>query len=161
MAFCKGETVVETIIKNEAVESESETPTCGEREQIMTDEHDIRLPEAELEVMMEVWNGEAPMTTNYLMKAIGDRKGWKAPTLISFLVRLEKRGFITSYKEGKERYYSPVADRTLYLRRSTEHFLDTYHNGSFVDMLNVLYNDRDFTDKEVDELLEWLKRKYR
>lgn len=152
---------METIIKNEAVESESETPTCGEREQIMTDKHDIRLPEAELEVMMEVWNGEAPMTTNYLMKAIGDQKGWKAPTLISFLVRLEKRGFITSYKEGKERYYSPIADRTLYLRRITEHFLDTYHNGSFVDMLNVLYSDRDFTDKEVDELLEWLRRKYR
>lgn len=152
---------MEKITKNEAVESANDMPSGCEREQIVTDEHDIRLPETELEVMMEVWKGEAPMTTNYLMKAIGNRKGWKAPTLISFLVRLEKRGFITSYKEGKERYYSPVADRTLYLKRMTEHFLDTYHNGSFVDMLNVLYSDRDFTDKEVDELLEWLKRKYR
>ena len=44
------------------------------------------------------------MTTNYLMKAIGNEKGWKAPTLISFLVRLENRGFITSCKKGKERF---------------------------------------------------------
>lgn len=120
----------------------------------------VRLPEAEFDVMQAVWNGEAPMTTNYLMKAIGNERGWKAPTLISFLVRLEKRGFIVSCKKGKERYYTPVANREDYLSQVTEQFVARYHGGSFVNLLDALYSDKDFSTDEVDALLEWLKKKY-
>ncbi len=123
-------------------------------------DYSIRLPEAEFEVMMAVWKGEAPMTTGYLMKAIGNAKGWKAPTLISFLVRLENRGFIVSCKKGKERFYTPVADRETYLSKVTEQFIEKYHEGSFVNLLDSLYRDRDFSNEEVDALLAWLKVKY-
>ena len=124
-------------------------------------DYDIRLPDAEFEVMMAVWNGQAPMTTGYLMKAIGNVKGWKAPTLISFLVRLENRGFISSVKNGKERFYTPVANRERYLTRTTEQFVAKYHGGSFVNLLDALYHDKNFSDEEVDALLEWLKVKYK
>jgi len=123
-------------------------------------DYSVRLPEAEFEVMQAVWDGEAPMTTNYLMKAIGNAKGWKAPTLISFLVRLEKRGFITSSKKGKERFYTPVAKRELYLSEVTEDFVKKYHSGSFVNLLDSLYREKNFSNEEVDALLEWLKVKY-
>lgn len=123
-------------------------------------DYSVRLPEAEFEVMQAVWDGEAPMTTNYLMKAIGNEKGWKAPTLISFLVRLENRGFISSCKKGKERLYTPVAKRELYLSEVTEQFIAKYHSGSFVNLLDALYRERDFSNEEVDALLEWLKVKY-
>jgi len=124
-------------------------------------DYSVRLPEAEFEVMLAVWDGEAPVTTNYLMKAIGNTKGWKAPTLISFLVRLEHRGFITSCKNGKERFYTPVAKRELYLSEVTEHFVEKYHGGSFVNLLDSLYRDRNFSNEEVDALLEWLNVKYK
>lgn len=134
----------------------------GSCEQIYADvDYDIRLPEAEFDVMEAIWSGEAPMTTNYLMGVIGIKKGWKAPTLISFLDRLEKRGYISSYKKGKERYYSPIAEREVYLAKVTEQFFSKYHNGSFVSLLNSLYHDKDFSNEEVDALLEWLKLKYR
>ena len=123
-------------------------------------DYSVRLPEAEFEVLQAVWNGEAPMTTNYLMKAIGNEKGWKAPTLISFLVRLENRGFITSCKKGKERFYTPVANQEQYLSAVTDQFVKKYHNGSFVNLLDSLYHDRNFSNEEVDALLEWLKVKY-
>lgn len=124
-------------------------------------DYSVHLPEAEFDVMQAVWEGEAPMTTNYLMKAIGNKKGWKAPTLISFLVRLEKRGFISSCKQGKERLYTPVAQRDRYLLQVTERFVAKYHSGSFVNVLDVLYRDKDFSNDEVDALLAWLKVKYR
>ena len=123
-------------------------------------DYSVRLPEAEFDVMQAVWNGTAPMTTNYLMKAIGNARGWKAPTLISFLVRLEKRGFIVSSKKGKERFYTPVANREAYLSQVTEHFIARYHEGSFVNLLDTLYREKDFSTEEVDALLEWLKKKY-
>ena len=141
------------MIMNTAAESEA----AGNYADV---DYNIRLPEAEFEVMQAVWEGEAPMTTGYLMKAIGYSKGWKAPTLISFLVRLENRGFITSCKNGKERLYTPVADRTTYLSRVTEDFVEKYHSGSFVNLLDSLFCDRNFSNDEVDALLAWLKVKY-
>ena len=60
-----------------------------------------KLPDAEYDVMAAIWDAEPPVNTAYLMEAVGREKGWKAPTLISFLVRLEDRGFIVSEKKGK------------------------------------------------------------
>ena len=64
-----------------------------------TDMDNIRkLPEAEFDVMVTLWDcKESPVNTAYLMENVGKQKGWKAPTLISFLTRLEERGFIVIY----------------------------------------------------------------
>ena len=123
-------------------------------------DYSIRLPDAEFDVMDAVWEGTPPLTTSYLMQKIGHKKGWKAPTLISFLVRLEERGFIISFKNGKERYYVPVADREEYVHTVTESFMERYHRSSFVSVLNSLYRDRGLDEKDIDELLEWLKSRY-
>ena len=119
-----------------------------------------KLPDAEYEVMQAIWMGEPPVNTAYLMEQVGRDRGWKAPTLISFLVRLEDRGYITSCKRGKERYYTPVADRDTYLRSVTEQFIDQYHGGSFVRMMDALYNDKKLSEADIDDLLQWLKTKY-
>ncbi len=123
-------------------------------------DYSVRLPEAEYDVMSAIWDGEPPLTTSYLMQKIGHKKGWKAPTLISFLVRLEDRGFITSFKNGKERYYLPVADKKTYVRLVTENFIERYHGNSFVSILNSLYEDKGLGDEDIDALLDWLKSRY-
>lgn len=130
-----------------------------ENEKITLD-YSKKLPEAEFDVMNAVWGGEPPLTTAYLMEAVGNSKGWKAPTLISFLVRLQDRGFIVSEKKGKERYYTPVADKSTYIRSVTSDFINRYHNGSFVNLLDNLYADKVLSDSDIDELLVWLKSKY-
>ena len=66
-----------------------------------TPDFEKRLPDAEFEVMLAIWNAVPPVNTAYLMEAVGKGRSWKAPTLISFLVRLEDRGYITSFKKGK------------------------------------------------------------
>lgn len=118
-----------------------------------------RLPEAEFDVMSAIWRGTPPVNTAYLMEEVGREKGWKAPTLISFLVRLQDRGFITSEKHGKERYYTPVADRDTYIHEMTEQFIAKYHGGSFISMLEAFYTDDNFTENDIDDLLIWLKSK--
>lgn len=119
-----------------------------------------KLPESEFEVMMAIWDGTPPVNTAYLMEKVGNRKNWKAPTLISFLVRLEDRGYISSVKQGKERYYSPVASKTKYLQQATVSFVNQYHNGSFVALMDSLYSDKQLSENDIDELLEWLKTRY-
>lgn len=127
--------------------------------QNITIDYSKRLPEAEYEVMNAIWNGVPPLNTAYLMEAVGKDKGWKAPTLISFLVRLQDRGYITSEKRGKERYYTPVAEKDEYVRNITAQFIEKYHGGSFVNLLDTLYSNQNLSESDIDDLLIWLKTK--
>lgn len=122
--------------------------------------YDIKLPDAELDVMLAIWSVEAPATSPKLMKAIGRERGWKAPTLISFLNRLCDKGFIESYKTGKERCYTPLVDRDEYLQRMTSRFVEQYHSGSVANFLSSLYRGKKLNNEDIEALLAWLKEKY-
>ena len=117
----------------------------------------IQLPDTEYDVMCAVWEGPFPLTTAWLMQEIGNLRGWKTPTLISFLCRLEDRGFIGSVKKGRERYYFPLADKEIYLQETTKRFMTKYHNGGLVSMLNALYPDKRLPDEEIDTFIAWLR----
>ncbi|MBQ7760778.1 MAG: BlaI/MecI/CopY family transcriptional regulator [Clostridia bacterium] len=120
-----------------------------------------KLPEAEFDVMVALWKSkQSPVNTAYLMENVGKQKGWKAPTLISFLSRLEERGFIHSEKKGKERYYYTDTRKDEYVRSVTLDFLDRYHGGSFVQMLDLMYGKNSLSSKELDEMLKWLQEQY-
>lgn len=120
-----------------------------------------RLPDAEFDVMVALWDCKVtPVNTAYLMENVGKHKGWKAPTLISFLSRLEERGFIHSEKRGKERYYFSDTKKEEYIRSVTLDFLERYHGGSFVKMLDLMYGKNSLSSKELDEMLKWLQQQY-
>ena len=123
-------------------------------------DYDINLPDSELEVMMAIWNLPLPVTSRRIMEVLGENKGWKIATLISFLVRLEDRGFLMSYKEGKERSYIPIADRELYLAAATRRFCERVHGGSFTEMLESYFFEKNLTEKDIDELTCWLKSRF-
>jgi len=122
-------------------------------------DYSVKLPDAEMEIMLAVWDLEVPVTSSALMEAVGKRRNWKAPTLISFLGRLESRGFLVSYKDGKERNYVPVIERERYVSGVTRRFADLCHGGSLVKLLDSLFYEREFGDREIDELLVWLKNR--
>ena len=120
-----------------------------------------KLPEAEFDVMVVLWDCKvSPVNTAYLMENVGKQKGWKAPTLISFLSRLEDRGFIHSEKKGKERYYFVDSVKEDYIRIVTIDFLAKYHSGSFVKMMDLVYGKNSMSSKELDEMLNWLQQQY-
>ncbi|UZQ85814.1 BlaI/MecI/CopY family transcriptional regulator [Thermoclostridium stercorarium] len=118
-----------------------------------------RLPDAEFDVMKIIWANEPPITANIIMEQLGTQRKWKAQTVNSLLLRLVKRGFLRSEKNGKERVYFPVVSRDDYLKFETELFLKQYHNNSVINLVNTLYRDKTLTDEDIDELLQWLKKR--
>ena len=64
-----------------------------------------------------------------------------------------------SYKNGKERNSFPVAERGRYVSEVTRRFVETVHGGSFVRLLDSLFDGKEFSDSDIDELLIWLKTK--
>lgn len=120
-----------------------------------------KLPDAEFEVMKIAWANDPPITANIIMEQLGNRKKWKAQTVNSLLLRLVKRGFLRTEKNGKERIYFPAVSREDYLKFETGNFLKQYHNNSFLNLVNTLYNDNSLTDEDIDELIRWLEERRR
>lgn len=118
-----------------------------------------KLPDAEFDVMKVVWANEPPVTTNMVMDQLGEEKKWKVQTVVSLMVRLVERGFLRTEKKGKERFYFPLIGREDYLKFETGNFIRQYHNNSFLNLVNTLYDDNTLTDKDIDELLQWVKER--
>lgn len=54
-----------------------------------------KLGEAELEIMQVVWNSGNPVTSNYILKELQERRNWQLSTLMTSLARLVDKGFIS------------------------------------------------------------------
>ena len=53
-----------------------------------------KLGEAELEIMQVIWNSEAPVSSNYILKELQERRKWQLSTLMTSLARLCGKGFV-------------------------------------------------------------------
>ena len=118
-----------------------------------------KLPHSEFDIMKVVWANEPPVTTNIIMEQLGNKKGWKAQTVISLMLRLVERGFIKTEKRGKERVYYPLIGKADYLKFETSNFMKQYHDNSVLDLVNTLYADKALSEKDIDELLQWAKER--
>jgi predicted transcriptional regulator len=115
-----------------------------------------KLPDAEFEIMKIIWRSTTPqITTLQIIDALGndDRK---PQTVLTLLVRLIERGFLSSEKIGKERTYAPIVDEQEYLRTETKTFIEKYHQNSLLGLVKTLYNGQNLSDEEIGELRKLL-----
>lgn len=116
-----------------------------------------KLPDTEFDIMKVVWANKPPITSTLLMEQLGNKRQWKVQTVISLLLRLVDRGFLSSEKTGKERTYYPLISKDDYLKFETGNFLKQYHDSSFLNLANTLYEDKSFSNEDIEELLQWIK----
>lgn len=118
-----------------------------------------KLPDTEFEIMKVVWSNKPPITTNLVMEQLGNERGWKAPTVISLMLRLVEKGFLRTEKNGKERIYFPLVDKEDYLEFETGNFIKQYHENSFLSLVNTLYDGKKLNDSDIEELMKWVKER--
>jgi predicted transcriptional regulator len=116
-----------------------------------------KLPDAEFDIMKVVWANEPPITTNIIMQQLGTKRGWKAQTIISLMLRLVERGFIRTEKSGKERTYFPLIGKEDYLKFESGDFMERFHDNSFASLVATLYDGKKLRYSDLDELAKWLK----
>ena len=115
-----------------------------------------KIPDAEFEIMKVVWANEPPITTSIIMQQLGNERGWKSQTTISFLLRLVERGFLRTEKIGKERIYFPLVKKEDYLSFETGNFIRQFHDSSLLNLVTTMYDDETLTDEGLDDLLNWV-----
>ena len=118
-----------------------------------------RLPDAEFEIMHIVWQNTPPMTTNQIISCLDGSNTWKPQTVLTLLVRLIDKGFLSSEKIGKERTYAPLVSQQEYLNTETSSFFDRFHSNSIRSLVNTLYDGKKLTAEEISDLQKWLEER--
>ena len=118
-----------------------------------------RLPDAEFEVMRAIWQSDPPVTTSQIIKILEPLSNWKPQTVMTMLVRLIEKGFLSSERAGRERVYSPKVSQQEYLRTETGSFLERLRGNSVGSLVRTMYEGENLTREDIEELREWLTEK--
>lgn len=118
-----------------------------------------RLPDTELEVMKAVWRSDLPVSTSQIKELLDQTRPWNVSALQTLLNRLIARGFLSTEKQGKNRYYEPLVDEDTYLAAENKTFLEKLNNNSLRRFVASLYDSRSITEEDLDELKHFIDEK--
>ena len=115
-----------------------------------------RMSDSEKEVMQLVWATGGPVTSARLLEQLNAAgKDWKTNTVLTFLARLVEKGLLTAVRHGRSNMYIPRLGPDDYRRFETRLFLEDVHDGSVKSLIAALFDERDITKREIDELKAW------
>lgn len=120
-----------------------------------------KLPDAEFEIMKAVWDSEEPVTSSVLTEKLRhtlSEKDWKPQTVLTMLVRLEKKGYLRSEKLAKERSYYTRVTREDYLNIEAESLKSRFDSASLNGIVKALCSSKIDHD-DLNELKKWLEEK--
>ena len=114
-----------------------------------------KLPEAEMEIMLVVWDAEAAVTSDYIMERL--HKDWTKPTLLKLLTRLTERGFLRCDKEGRHNLYTVLVPREDYVQEASGTFLQKLHHNSLTSLVASLYDGQKVSKADLEELKRFIE----
>jgi len=118
-----------------------------------------RLPDAEFEIMKVIWDSTPPVTTVQIMEKLESGRDWKPQTVLTMLVRLIEKGFLSSERVGRERNYTPAIPEQDYMQIETGDFMKRYSGNSVGSLVKTLYDGQNFSEEDLRELREWLEER--
>lgn len=114
-----------------------------------------RISDAELEVLEVIWEIGDWADIAQVHHLLSAKNQWAYNTVGTFMIRLEKKGYLEHKKRGKANIYRAVISQADYRRAETEQFIKQVHSGSRKSLLAALCGDQ--TDEaELDQLLRLL-----
>ena len=118
-----------------------------------------KLPDAELELMMIIWDAEKPVTRVEIEEKLSEDRDMLPNTILTLLTRLEKRGFLKKVRDGKINYYSALVDKEPYLKEASQGILNRMFKGSLKNFAAALYDGEELSEEDAAELMEFLENK--
>lgn len=119
----------------------------------------MKLSGAEYEIMECVWDLQRAVTSADILREVGAARGWKQPTVLTFLSRLVEKGLLTTEKTGKVRSYTAAVTRQAYKSAETRAFLAQLYGGSVQNLVACMADGNGISDEELRGLRAWLKER--
>ena len=115
-----------------------------------------RLPDSEFEIMEIIWDSPPPITTLQIMEKMNPDRDLKLQTLLTMLLRLIEKGFLTSERVGRERNYTPVISKQEYMKVETGSFMSRHYINSMGSLIKTFYEGQELSQEDIREMQEWL-----
>lgn len=118
-----------------------------------------KLPDTELEIMQVIWKENRVLSTSEIKEKLEMNRPWNVSALQTLLNRLIERGFLSSYKEGKNRYYEITVKEEDYLAFENSMFLRKVNANSLTKLVASLYCSHTISDADLDDLAKFIEEK--
>lgn len=118
-----------------------------------------RLPDTELEVMKAVWGIKSEINTTEIKKILDKNRPWNVSALQTLLNRLIDRGFLDTYKNGKNKCYTVLINEEDYISFENKSFLKKINNSSITRLVASLYDSKSISDNDLMELSKFIEDK--
>ena len=120
-----------------------------------------KLPDSELEIMLIIWEYGRPVTRFEIESKLDEERNLSPTTILSFLSRLQEKGFLDVAKEGKNNIYSAIISKEIYMQTDSKNMLKKLYKNSVKNFLAALYDGKSLSEKDLQELEEYIKEKRR
>lgn len=109
-----------------------------------------RITESEYEIMKILWKKKDAMGLSEIMDALGDK--WARNTVGTLLTRLLEKGAVGAEKHGKSNFYYALIQKEDYNMNETKSFLSKLYEGSIGNLVACLYENKELSEEEIDNL---------
>ena len=118
-----------------------------------------KLPDSELEIMLIIWEYERPVTRFEIEDKLDEERNLSPTTILSFLSRLQEKGFLEVSKEGKNNVYSAIIDKESYTQEESKNMLKKLYKNSVKNFLASLYDGNNLSEEDLQELEAYIEEK--
>lgn len=118
-----------------------------------------RLPDSELEIMMIIWDWDKPVTRFEIEERMDADRKLSPTTILSFLSRLQEKGFLNVQKAGKNNVYYALVDKESYMQAESRSILKRIYQNSAKNFIAALYDGNSLSEEELKELEDYISEK--
>jgi BlaI family penicillinase repressor len=118
---------------------------------------DMRISDAELEVMEALWGSAEPLTATDVAERIPADRRWSLATVKTMLSRLTAKRAIHYTEQGRRYFYSPAIARDSYVGRESRRFVDQLFGGRLSPLVARLAEEDALSEEDIAAIEAILK----
>ena len=111
-----------------------------------------KLGDAELEIMLAVWEAGEPVPSSYVQEKLRGRRDWALPSILTSLSRLVDKGFLTVRKLGRRNEYAAAVSEADYQAAQTQVLVNKLYAGSAKGLVAALIRQEAISPGDYEEL---------
>ncbi|MDE7200613.1 MAG: BlaI/MecI/CopY family transcriptional regulator [Lachnospiraceae bacterium] len=116
-----------------------------------------KITESEEIILNLLWQKES-LSIMQMVKALETQKNWSKQTIISFLKRMEQKGTVAFFVQGRTKYYYAVIKREDVIRTETKGLMDRFFGGKMGAMVSYMVKESEISKEDIQELQTLLQK---
>lgn len=111
---------------------------------------------SELVVMKVIWSREEELVLHQIVALVNQTYGrdWNQNTVSTFLSRLVRKGYVTSYKKGRYYFYHVVVTEDQYRAILTSDQINFWSNGDVAGYICKVLDSQRPTKEDIEQIQE-------